>query len=113
MREILQIADNKNIQVIGYFSPFPPSIYQALQTSGHYGYFAEAAFALERVFEGFGFAFFDFTDAAQLGGSDTEFWDSLHPTEPVYDQASSGTSISDTGHRGGADRYRLLEPNSR
>ncbi len=81
LQDILQIASDSNIYVIGYFSPFPPTIYVAMQTSGNFAYVDEAAAQLEAVFEDFGFSFFDFTDGSRLGGSDAEFWDSLHPTE--------------------------------
>jgi hypothetical protein len=78
---MLKSAKAKGITVVGFAPPFMPSLYQALVSSGQYGYLPETQARLKALFARYGYPYLDFSDGGALGASDEEFIDSWHPSE--------------------------------
>jgi hypothetical protein len=84
LREFLALCERRQILVIGFLPPFPPTIADRLVASGHYKYIGEITPALAPLFTARGWALFDFTDGRSLGAFDAEFVDGLHGSEKTY-----------------------------
>jgi hypothetical protein len=78
---LLRTARAKNITVIGFAPAFMPSVYTAMLVGGQHTYLPKAAARIQTVFAGHSYPFYDFSDAADLGSDDDEFFDGWHPTE--------------------------------
>ncbi|MBL8155397.1 MAG: hypothetical protein JNM70_14530 [Anaerolineae bacterium] len=76
----LTTATAKGMFVIGYATPFNPEVYRVLSTDSRYEFFSQSAAAAARIFAQHDLPFFDFSNAADFGSSDTEFYDAMHPT---------------------------------
>ncbi|MBQ3799689.1 MAG: hypothetical protein II837_05270 [Treponema sp.] len=83
LENLLSYCKEKNITVIAFLPPFAPTVYDAMEKSGNYQYLTEIVPACKKVFNSYGFEFFDFIDGAFLG-SDDDFIDGFHGSEIVY-----------------------------
>jgi hypothetical protein len=79
--EFLDESQARGIMVVGVSPPFMPSIYRTLIEGGNNTYIEKANAAIAALFDAYGFPYFDFSDATQVGGNDTELYDGWHPTE--------------------------------
>jgi hypothetical protein len=80
LNNLLQTANEKGIIIIGFFPPFRPSFYEEMMASGDYTYMPQASEQVAAIFEQYGAHFFDYSNAAWIGGTDESLWDSWHPT---------------------------------
>jgi len=79
---ILAEAKSRNIYVIGFLPPFAPTVYQALVSMpDQYGYLAPLPADVGAIFKKYGFGFYNFTDPASVGITQTEMQDGVHSTE--------------------------------
>ncbi len=103
---LLAYCAGRGIHVVGFLPPFAPSICEAMQQSGHYGYLGKIPPVCRRLFEQYGFEFYDYLDVSGLGMTDGCFLDGFHGSEVVYarileDMAGQGSEIGlylDRGH---------------
>lgn len=78
---VLALAQSLDIYVIGFAPPYMPSIYEIMAASGQHDYLTRSAPRIQAVFERYGYPYFDFSNAAWIGGSDDELYDGWHATE--------------------------------
>jgi hypothetical protein len=78
---VLQTCNEKGIIVIGFFLPFRPSFYDEMKASGEHTYIPQASEQVAIIFERNGFDFFDYSNAAWIGGTDENLFDGWHSTE--------------------------------
>jgi hypothetical protein len=84
LRDLLAYAQAHGSTVIGFLPPFSPTQYQAIRDSADHGYLAALPTALDALFTQANMPFFDFSDGAQLGVTDSDFFDGWHGSERVY-----------------------------
>lgn len=80
----LQWAKDRGITVIGFLPSYMPTLYQQMIASGNHTYIEKLPAALEPLFARYDFPFFDFTDGAQLGATDDDYFDGWHASEHIY-----------------------------
>lgn len=80
----LQWAKDRGITVIGFLPSYMPTLYQQMIASGNHTYIEKLSAALEPLFARYDFPFFDFTDGAQLGAADNDYFDGWHASERIY-----------------------------
>lgn len=78
---VLDYAQQKNIYVIGYVSPFSPFSYSWFSETNDFEYLDQIEAEAEPIFERFGYRFFDFTDPSSIPLTDADFLDSYHLTQ--------------------------------
>jgi hypothetical protein len=76
--KILALAKAKDIAVIAYLPSYRPSVWLQMEESGDYAYMPLALAAIEESFASQDFPFYDFTDPAAVGGSESEMTDTWH-----------------------------------
>ncbi|MFA6601238.1 MAG: hypothetical protein WCT02_00020 [Candidatus Paceibacterota bacterium] len=79
----LEASRQRNVYVIGYFSPYAEEIYEKIQSlPGEYGdNIRKVPSQLRAVFSQHGYRFYDLRDLKAIGSSDKELYDPAHPTE--------------------------------
>ena len=78
----LGYAKSRGIYVIGFLPPFPHAIYTVVHSGAHeYGYLDKLEPLLAPIFKKYGYAFYNFSDLADLGATDKETIDGLHVSE--------------------------------
>jgi hypothetical protein len=90
LRAFLQKCNSRNVTVIGFAPPFAPGIHNAMIKERGYDYLLTYPSAIKQIFEGYGFRYFDFTDAGFLEATDEDMIDSFHGSEWVYLQLYMG-----------------------
>jgi hypothetical protein len=81
----LKMCSEKGIHVIGYFPPYAPILFQAMQNQGeHYAYLSKTAQGLTELFQRYQGSFFDFSDVGAMGGTDEEALDGTHGSEKTF-----------------------------
>lgn len=85
IKNILKIADDRGIKVIGILPPQPSRLYvEIIQGNDSYATVAKNLPAqLRQVFSVYGFSFYDFSDIRTIGGKDSEFVDIDHSTDKM------------------------------
>lgn len=83
LERILQQLKSQNVFVIGFSPPFVSAIYGEMIQEGTYNYLNDAVTALEKLFESYSFAYFDFTDGSKLGANWTNMLDAFHSSEYI------------------------------
>jgi hypothetical protein len=78
---ILKFARAHGIFVIGFSPPYAPTIYREMMSDGRHTYITQEVMALQDLFKRYGFAYFNFSDAAQLGATEEDMVDSFHASE--------------------------------
>jgi len=79
IKKFLQNAKERNIQVVGFSSPYSAEVYRELTTSPFYKeFFAASRKKISEIFEEAGMPYFDFHDLASLGIDDQYMLDGAH-----------------------------------
>ena len=85
LESFLQLSAERNIHIVGFLPPYPPSVYSALlEDREDYPYIFTLFDRLRPLFVARGFGFYDFSDNATFGSSDTEMIDLIHGSEKTY-----------------------------
>lgn len=83
--DILRMAKEKNIYVIGVVPPYPSKLYEEMKKrNGYRETVVDLPLAMQDVFKREGFAMFNFTEASSYGGNEDEFVDSIHASDKSY-----------------------------
>jgi hypothetical protein len=82
--DLLDAAQARGIDVIGFLSPFAPTLYEAMLAGGEHTYLLELPGRLAALHAERGFAFFDFTDPSLLHATDGDFFDGWHASERIF-----------------------------
>lgn len=81
IEDILTIAVEHDITVIGIISPYNSSQFNRMMDSGEFSYLPEARQQVGQLFAEHDMPLLDFTDATTIGGTDDELYDYWHPGE--------------------------------
>ncbi len=83
LERFLAICKSRNIYVIGYFSPYPSEIYQAMESLQNASgtAFRKSPAILRDIFQKQNYDFYDLRDVSTIKSSDKEFYDFGHPSE--------------------------------
>lgn len=85
LEAVLELCKKRGIHVVGFFTPYPAVIWRLLVSRpSDYGYMRRTASQVKPLFDHYGFSFFDFSNAGELGASDDEIFDGLHCSETTY-----------------------------
>jgi hypothetical protein len=84
---LLDYLKSKDIHVVFFVPPVAPAIHALMQKEGaKFAYMRELSVKLEAAMKKYGFGYFDFHDAQNLGATDCEFVDGLHGGYILYDR---------------------------
>ena len=81
VEQILQLAQENNVFVIGLFPSYMPSIDDYLVESGDYTYLPQAIEQLNTLFESYGFGFYSQEDLPNVAYEDELYFDGRHYSE--------------------------------
>lgn len=83
VEKFLILCRERNIDVIGYFSPYALEIYRAIQSlpDSHGKEFRLAPVVVTALFKQYGYHFHDLRNLEAIGSSDAELYDAGHLTE--------------------------------
>ena len=84
LSNLLSYCKDNNIKVIGFVAPFAPTIYEAMIDSDNYGYITEIEPVCQKIFDEYGFEFYNYIDVSNLNITDDYFIDGFHGSEIVY-----------------------------
>ncbi len=84
LQALLEYCHENQLHVIAFFPPYAPSIYKAMKELGNWDYIWDAAALLPKVFDTYGFEFYDYSDVAFLGCTDKFFLDAFHGSDTAY-----------------------------
>lgn len=84
LETLLNYCKENNIMVIGFITPFAPSVVERMYKSGNYEYIWEIAPRVEGIFNKYNYEFYDYTDIVFLGCDDSYFIDGFHGSEVAY-----------------------------
>lgn len=98
LQNLLEYCRENNIRVIGFLTPFAPSIYSEMLQSGNYGYIEEMKSTCQKIFDTYSFELYDYVDGAVYGVTDAYYIDGYHGSEVVYgyilkDMCEQGSEI--------------------
>lgn len=86
LRSVLELARSKNIEIIGFFPPYPQALYLHMKEGDNY--YSDTINLLPKmvnsVMSNAGFVFFDFSDATVFGAPDSEFVDNIHASDKMH-----------------------------
>jgi hypothetical protein len=82
LKEIIRICKNNNIELIGFFPPFPNSINLIMDNSGRYDYLKKSKILLHKLFKENEFNFYDYTRIDEF--DDNYYIDGLHGNQNIY-----------------------------
>ena len=99
LEALLAYCSQNNIQVIGFLAPFAPAVYNKMATSGNYGYLGEIEPACKKLFDAYGYEFYNYMDGSVLNFTSSYFVDGFHGSEVAYgcilmDMVKHGSSVS-------------------
>jgi len=81
LTNILRLATENDIDVIGFFPPYHTEILAKLKNNDRYSYMPLAWSSIQQVFEQYGLTVYDFSDVRSFGGDDNGMYDGWHPGE--------------------------------
>ena len=84
LAEVLKYCRDNGMEVIGFATPFAPSVYNKMMASGNYGYMTEISPVCANLFSEYGYMYFDYMDGTVLDLDDTYYVDGFHGGEVVY-----------------------------
>ncbi len=85
LKSFLKYCNNRGIYVIGFLPPYAHEIYKKLQSlPDKYEYMFKVEPTLRPIFDYFGYGFYNFSDLATIGATDSETFDGWHGTEKAY-----------------------------
>lgn len=79
---LLQFCAEKGIAVTAILPPYAPTVWQAMQTSGNYGYLNQLSPVLLPLFASYGFELFDYSYLPET--NDAQYVDGFHGSDRVY-----------------------------
>lgn len=83
MREILDWAQNENILIVGMLPPYMPSLWERMIVSENHTYIPQAQVQLADIFAEYDFPLFDYSNGADAGATDEDFFDGWHASERI------------------------------
>ncbi len=83
LADLLDWCQAQGITVIGFLPSYMPTLYQRLIADGNHSYVPKIAGVLTPLFAQHGDYFFDFSDSAQFGATDDDFFDGWHASERI------------------------------
>lgn len=100
LENLLSYCADKGIYVVGFMAPFAPSVCQAMELNGNYGYIKELNPSIEKIFEKYQFEYYDYFNGSYLGATDDWFVDGFHGSEVLYglmvqDMINNGSKLSE------------------
>ncbi len=84
LENLLSYCGDNGIELVGFLTPYAPSIYDMMEDSGKYEYLDEIVPACTMLFKKYGFEFYDYMDGEKLDLSDDYYPDGFHGSEIVY-----------------------------
>jgi hypothetical protein len=81
MNQLLSIAHQRGITVIGYLPSYMPSLWDEMMMHGNHTYITYLAPLLQALFASYGYPFFDFSNGVSTNTRDDEFFDGWHASE--------------------------------
>ncbi|HBV01190.1 MAG TPA: hypothetical protein DEF00_02210 [Candidatus Taylorbacteria bacterium] len=85
IESFLQLSAERNIHIVGFLPPYPPSVYAGLlEDMEDYPYIFTIFDRLRPLFAARGFSFYDFSDSAAFWSNDAEMIDLIHGSEKTY-----------------------------
>lgn len=75
---------NHSIEVIAYFPPYAPAVWEKMIATGNYSYMTQIDKAVRPLFEKYNYTLYDFSDGESFGSNDAEFIDGFHGSEKTY-----------------------------
>lgn len=84
LEELLSYCKSENMNVLAYQAPFAPSVIDRMNASGNYGYIEEITPVCERLFDKYGYEYFDYVSVSGIGIDDSYFVDGFHGGEVAY-----------------------------
>lgn len=100
LESFLKKAHERNIAVVIFLPPYPPSIYAEIKKhAADYQYLADLPIALQSLFKRYNVSWYDYSDGARYGCTDFEASDGIHASEKCYarifqDMAQKDSTIS-------------------
>lgn len=82
-REILDWAKQEDILVIGLLPPYMPSLWQQMSLSERHTYVPQVQTQLNDLFAEYNFPLFDYSNGADVGAIDEDFFDGWHSSERI------------------------------
>lgn len=82
-REILDWAKSQDILLIGVLPPYMPSLWEKLSVSERHTYIPQVQSDLNKLFAEYEFPLFDFSNGADVGAMDEDFFDGWHSSEKI------------------------------
>jgi hypothetical protein len=83
MRAILDWAQKEDILVIGMLPPYMPTLWKQMIDSERHTYIPQAQAELNDLFAEYDFPLFDYSNGADVGASDEDFFDGWHSSERI------------------------------
>lgn len=84
LSNLLSYCKERKIMVVGFLTPYAPTVYETMVKSGNYGYMSEIVPACKELFDKYDYEFYDYMDGKLLGVTDEYFLDGFHGSEIVY-----------------------------
>jgi len=86
LNDILKLATERNIDVVGFLPPYPNQFYQQIARVDdvYQKNMTSLPKEIDHVFSQYHFNFYDFSDIKILGASDQEFVDPQHGTDKLF-----------------------------
>ncbi len=84
--QILQWAQENDVLLIGFSPPYMPTLWDELAVSERHTYIQQLLPILEQRFTAYGFPYYEYSDGADLGATDEDFFDGWHGSERVAAQ---------------------------
>jgi hypothetical protein len=83
MRAILDWAQAEDILIIGMLPPYMPSLWEQMIVSERHTYIPQAQMQLNELFAEYNFPLFDYSNGADVGATDEDFFDGWHSSERI------------------------------
>lgn len=84
LNSLLQYCSDNSIFVVAFLPPFADKVYKKMKSSNKYHYLDEIFPLSKKIFDKYGFEFYDFTSIIDLNSSDNETIDGFHGGEKTY-----------------------------
>lgn len=84
LENLLRFCNNKNIKVIGFLPPFATAVNEHFQMQKGYHFIHDIFLPAKAIFTEFNHELYDFTEIAEIKGTDKEMIDGFHGSEVIY-----------------------------
>lgn len=82
--QFLSYCMEREIKVVGFLPPVAPTVYNAMISSGNYGYVEKIPDICKKAFDEYGYYFEDLLNMSLFGIEDDYYIDGFHGSEIVY-----------------------------